>query len=172
MGILDGLSGLLERAMSGKAAEGEVSSTFEKVATSVPSSELAGGIAHAFKSDQTPAFENMVSGLFSQSTGEQKAGILNQLLGTLGGGGATQALAGASGLGSLAGLLGGGKVTPQQAQQVTPEAMQALAQHAARKDPGVMDQAAGFYAQHPTLVKTMGAGALAVLMSKISGSRG
>jgi len=50
--------------------------------------------------------------------------------------------------------------------------MQALAQHAARKDPGVMDQAAGFYAQHPTLVKTMGAGALAVLMSKISGSRG
>lgn len=34
-----------------------------------------------------------------------------------------------------------------------------------------VDTAAQFYAQHPALVKTIGAGALAVLMSRISSSR-
>jgi hypothetical protein len=34
-----------------------------------------------------------------------------------------------------------------------------------------MDQAAAFYAQHPTLVKSIGAGALAVLLKKLSASR-
>jgi hypothetical protein len=68
-------------------------------------------------------------------------------------------------------MLGGGKVTPQQAQQVPPEAVQALARQAAQKDPSILDQAAGFYAQHPGLVKTIGAGALALLMSRISAAR-
>jgi len=171
MGLLDELGGMLQRVTSGKADEGEVHATFDQVAKGVPSSSLAEGIAHTFRSDQTPAFEQMVGGLFSQSSGEQKAGILNQVLATLGGSGVTQALAGAGGLGGLAGLLGGGKVTPQQAQQVPPEAMQALARQAAQKDPGIMDQAASFYAQHPGLVKTIGAGALALLMSKVSASR-
>jgi hypothetical protein len=171
MGILDDLSEMMQGATRDKAGEGEVGSAFDQAARSIPSSSLADGIAHAFRSDRTPAFEHMVSGLFSQSSGEQKAGILNQLLGALGSGGVTQALAGAGGLGGLAGLLAGGTVTPQQAEQVPPEAMQALAQHAARKDPSILDQAASFYAQHPALVKTIGAGALAVLMSRLSASR-
>jgi hypothetical protein len=171
MGLLDELGAVLQRVTSGKADEGEVHAAFDQVAKGVAPSSLADGIAHTFKSDQTPAFEQMVSGLFSQSSGEQKAGILNQVLATLGGGGVTQALAGAAGLGGLTGVLGGGKVTPQQAQQVPPEAVQVLARHAAQKDPGIMDQAASFYAQHPGLVKTIGAGALALLMSRISASR-
>ena len=171
MGLLDELGQLLQQVNSGKAGEGEVHAAFEQVAKGVPSTSLAEGIAHAFKSDQTPPFEQMVSGLFSQSSGEQKAGILNQVLATLGTGGVTQALAGAGGLAGLAAMLGGGSVSPQQAQQVPPEAVQALAQQAARKDPSIVDQAASFYAQHPTLVKTIGAGALALLMSKLSASR-
>ena len=171
MGILDELGAVLQRVNSGKANEGEVHAAFDQVAKGVPSSSLADGIAHTFRSDQTPAFEQMVGGLFSQSSGEQKAGILNPVLATLGGGGVTQALAGAGGLGALAGMLGGCKVTPQQAEQVPPEAVQVLARQAAQKDPGIMDQAASFYAQHPALVKTIGASALAFLMSKISASR-
>jgi hypothetical protein len=171
MGVLDDLGGLLQRVTSGKAGEGEVHAAYDQVAKGVPSSSLAEGIAHAFKSDQTPAFEQMLGGLFVQSSGEQKAGILNQVLATLGSGGVTQALAGAGGLAGLAGMLGGGSVTPQQAQQVPPEAVQILAQKAAQKDPGVVDRAAGFYAQHPTLVKSIGAGALALLMSKLQASR-
>jgi hypothetical protein len=37
-----------------------------------------------------------------------------------------------------------------------------------RKDPAIMDKAASFYAQHPTLVKALGATALALLLSRIS----
>ena len=53
---------------------------------------LAEGLAHAFKSDQTPPFEQMVSGLFGQSNPDQKAGLLNQLLAALGPGGVAQVL--------------------------------------------------------------------------------
>jgi hypothetical protein len=172
MGILDDLGQLLQQVRGGKAGEGEVHAAFDQVAKEVPSTSLADGLAHAFRSDQTPAFEQMVSGLFGHSSGEQKAGILNQVLATLGRGGVTQALAGAGGLAGLAGMLGGGSITPQQAQQVPPEAVQVLAQQAAQKDPSIVDQAARFYAQHPTLLKTIGAGALALLMSKLSASRG
>ncbi len=171
MGLMDDLGGLLKKVTGGNASPTDVHAAYDQVATAVPKSELADGLAHAFKSDQTPPFEQMVSGLFSQSSGEQKAGLLNQVLSTLGSGGVTQALAGAGGLAGLAGMLGGGSVTPQQAQQVPPEAVQVLAQQAAKKDPSIVDQAAGFYAQHPTLVKSIGAGALALLMSKLSASR-
>ena len=79
--------------------------------------------------------------------------------------------ASAGGLGALTGLLSGGNVTPQQAQQVSPGAVEGLAQDAVRKDPSIMEKAADFYAQHPTLVKAIGAGALAILMSRISATR-
>jgi hypothetical protein len=68
-------------------------------------------------------------------------------------------------------MLSEGSVTPQQTQQVPPEAVQVLAQQAAKRDPSIVDTAASFYAQHPTLVKTIGAGALALLMSRISAGR-
>lgn len=172
MGLLDDMGQLLQQVNSGKAGESEAHAAFDQMATTIPSTSLADGVAHAFKSDQTPPFEQMLSGLFTQSNGEQKAGILNQVLATLGSGGVTQALAGSGGgLAALAGMLGGGSVTPQQAQQVPPEAVQVLAQQAAQKDPSIMDKAADFYAQHPTLVKTIGAGALALLMSRLSASR-
>jgi hypothetical protein len=68
-------------------------------------------------------------------------------------------------------VLSGGRVTPQQAEQVPPQAVEVLAQQAAKKDPSIIDKAAGFYAQHPTLVKAIGVGALALLMSGISAKR-
>lgn len=168
---MDSLGGMLKQVAGGNASPADIHATYDQVATAVPNGALADGLAHAFKSDQTPAFEQMVSGLFNQSSGEQKAGILNQVLATLGSGGVTQALAGGGGLVGLAGVLGGGSVTPQQAQQIPPEAVQVLARQAAQKDPSIVDKAAGFYAQHPTLVKSIGAGALALLMSRLSASR-
>jgi hypothetical protein len=85
--------------------------------------------------------------------------------------GTAQALAGAGGLGALQGLLGNKSVTPQQASQVSPQAVETLAKQAAQKDPSIMDKAAGFYAQHPALVKGIGVAALGLLMSKMSQSR-
>ena len=75
-------------------------------------------------------------------------------------------LGGTAGLGGLAALLQkGGTVTPEQAQEVSPEAVQVLAQKASQTNPSIVDKASQFYAQHPALVKSIGAGALALLMS-------
>lgn len=170
MGILDNIGNLVRQAASGSASPAEVHSTYDQVAQAVPQGTLADGLSHAFNSDKTPPFEQMVAGLFNQSSPDQKAGILNQITGALGPGGLTQVLAGLGGAGALAGL-SPGSVTPQQAQQVTPEQVQVLAQQAAKKDPSIVDRAASFYAQHPTLVKAIGVGALALLMSRISARR-
>ena len=170
MGLLDSLDDFVKQASAGGASEAEVHSKFDQVAGAVPHSAMADGLAHAFNSDQTPPFEQMVSGLFANSNADQKAGLLNQVLGSLGPA-ALSKLAGAGGLGSLAGILSGDSVTPQQAQQVSPDAIQVLAQRASGANPSLVNSVASFYAQHSTLMKTIGAGALALVMSKISQSR-
>ena len=171
MGILDNLGDLLKQFSNGHAPEAEVHSVYDQVAQNVPPGTLAKGLAHSFNSKETPPFEQMVSGLFSHSNPDQKAGLINQILGALGPAGVNQALGAAGGLSGLAGLLTGKKVTPQQAEKIPPDAVQVLAQQAAKQEPSMVDTLAGFYAQHSTLVKAIGAGALALLMHKISKSR-
>jgi hypothetical protein len=39
---------------------------------------------------------------------------------------------------------------------------------AEQKNPSVVERASEFYAQHPTLVKTIGGGALAIVLAKIA----
>jgi hypothetical protein len=160
MSLFDGLGDLLKRVESGNAPAADVHAAYDNVADAAPDGAVADGLAHAFKSDQTPPFAQMVSSLFNESSAEQKAGFVNHLLQVLGPEGFSQAL-------SAAGISGG----PQSAEQLSPEAVQVLAQKAAVKDPSIIDKAASFYAQHPTLVKTIGVGALALLMRKISASR-
>ena len=151
---------------SGPANEAVVHQHFDEVAQSVPQGAMADALSHAFRSDQTPAFGDMIGSLFSQSTGQQKAGMLNQLLSTVGPG----ALASVAGSGLLSRLLSGGarQLTPEQADSVSPETVQQLASHAERADPSIVDRASSFYSQHPTLVKTLGAGVLSVAMAKLA----
>ena len=166
MGILDDLGNLAKQYASGAASETDVHSAYDQTARSVPQTTLADALTHTFNSDQTPPFEQMLSGLFKQSTPEQKAALLNQLASALPGG-----LASIAAAAGLKGVPSGADVSPQQAQQVTPQQVQTMAQQAAKKNPTIVDQAASFYAQHPTLVKSIGAGALALLMSRISQAR-
>jgi len=169
MSLLDNLSSMVDRYTRGHVSDADVHSAYDEVTAAVPHATLADGLGHAFKSDQTPPFEQMVSGLYGQSNPDQKAGLLNQLIAALGPN-ASQMLT-SLGVGGLAGAAVGQPVTPEQAQQVSPEAVQTIARQASAKDATIMDKAAGFYAQHPTLVKTIGAGALAILMSRISQRR-
>jgi|KBSSwiStaDraftv2_1062776.scaffolds.fasta_scaffold00713_27 hypothetical protein len=170
MGLLDQLGQLANQFKTGQATDDEVHSTYDRVAHELPQGELSNGITHVFNSPETPPFEQMLSNLFNNSNPTQKAGLLNQILRALGPN-AGQLLAQA-GLGGLAANVASGgenvQVTPQQAQQVSPQDVQVLAQKAATKNPTIVDQAASFYAQHPTLVKSIGAGALALLMSRMS----
>ena len=148
------------------ADNADVGQHFDQVAQNVPPNVLADGLSHAFRSDQTPAFGQLVANMFSQSSGEQKAGMLNQLLSSVGPG----ALAQIAGGGMLASLLGGGakQITPEQAQNISPEAIQQLATHAEQADPSILDKASAFYAQHPTLIKTLGGAVLSVALAKVA----
>ena len=171
MGLLDQLGQLADQLKAGQATDADVHSTYDQAARQLPQGDLSAGISHVFNSPETPPFEQMLSGLFGRSDPNQKAGLLNKILGALGpNAGALLTQAGLGGLAAGAAGAGGGtiQVTPQQAQQVSPEAVQVLAQNAAKKNPTIVDQAADFYAQHPTLVKAIGAGALALLLNRMS----
>jgi hypothetical protein len=140
-----------------------ISSEFGGALQSAPQQSVAAGLSKAFNSSDTPPFSQMVSSLFGQSNGTQQAGILNMLLASAG-----PAVA-SSALGSLLGQVKSGTpVTPDQASQLPPAAVQELAEHAQKHDPSIIDQASNFYAQHPKVVQALGAGALALIMSHIS----
>ena len=169
MGLFDQLSSVLQQ-YAGSTGTGQVNPQvnehFDQVAQAAPSGTLAEGLAAAFRSSSTPDFGQMLGSMFSQSTGEQKAGILNQLLAS-GGAGLLSQLGGAGG--GLAALIGGAsQISAQQASQVSPEAVQQLAAHAQKSDPSVIDKASAFYSQHPTLIKTLGGAALTVAMAKMA----
>ena len=140
---------------------------YEQMAQHAPSDLLGHGLSETFRSDQTPPFPQMVGQLFGQSNPSQQAGVLNQLLSTIG----PMAIAGLAG-GALSKVLGpaaGGavQVTPEQAAKLTPEQVQQIASHAEQNNPSVVDKLGGFYAEHPTLVKTLGSFALMLAMSKM-----
>ena len=168
MGLADGLGQMLQGVLGGKASEAEVNSAFDQVAGAVPQGDLSGALSHVFNSDETPPFEQMLGGIFGQSSPDQKADILNQVLKSLGPS-AGNVLGGLGGLGGLAAVLqGGGTVSPTQAQEVSPAAIESIAQKAKAVNPGIVDAVSGFYAKNPELVKAIGAGALAMLMSRLS----
>ncbi len=167
MGWTDAVRSMLDRydGPAGAQSTATLNNDYDVVAQNAPPQVMAQGLNHTFNSDATPPFGQMVSQLFGQSNGSQKAGLLNTLLGAIGGGsggGFPPALAG------ILGSLGSGSVSPTQADQVSPENVQQLVQHAEQRNPGVVDQVSNFYAQHPQLVKTLGAAALTVFMARVA----
>jgi hypothetical protein len=159
---LSGIFNLLQQyaGAGASSATADTQHDFDKVAQTADQSHLAGGLAEAFRSGQTPPFPEMVKSLFSQSNDQQRAGLINQLLSGSGSG------VGALLSGGLASVLGGRtQVSPQEAGQVSPEDVQQLAEQAHKSNPSIVDSVSEFYSQHPTLVKTLGGGALALVMA-------
>ena len=78
----------------------------------------------------------------------------------------TQILSGAGLGGILSGL--GSSLTPAQAQQIPPEVVQDMANHAEKANPSIVDSLSNFYAQHSALIKTLGGGALTIALAKIA----
>jgi hypothetical protein len=169
MGLFDQLSGVLQQYANSQGTgqpNEQVHEHFDQVSQAVPSTSLADGLSAAFRSNSTPDFGQMLGSLFNQSSGDQKAGLLNQLLAS--GGPALLSQMGGAG-GGLAALLGGAsQLTPQQAEQVSPEMVQQLAAHAEKSDPSLIDEASAFYSEHPALIKTLGGAALAIAMAKMA----
>jgi hypothetical protein len=155
MGLLD----ILQGALGGATPEQH----FDHVTGQATQGELGAGLADAMRSDETPAFGDMVGKIFGQSNSVQQAGVLNQILATLGP--AALALGG----GVLGRMLAPGQtqITPAQASQLSPEQANEIAAHAEQAHPGVVDKVAGFYAEHAGLIKFLGGAALAVTMAKM-----
>lgn len=158
---------------------------FEEIAPHAPSQAMSRGVAEAFRSDQTPPFPNMLGQMFGHSSPDMRAGILNQLIaiagpavlsGILGRGGSALGMGAAMGglgglLGGLLGGIGGGNIpqfTPEQAQQVPPEAVEELAREAQQQNPTIVDRMSDFAAQNPTLVKGLGAVAVGIALNHLS----
>lgn len=136
---------------------------FDKVTPQAPPDLVGEGVAEAFRSKQTEPFPKMVEGLFSRSNSTQQAGLLNQILQAAG-----PAVLAAAG-GALSKLLqpGTSQVTAAQASSLRPEQVREIAAAAEQQSPSVMDQLGRFYADHPTLLKTLGGAALVVVMAQM-----
>lgn len=162
MGLLDILNQYVNPST---APTGDVMEHFDQVAQQAQPQDLGRGIAAAMRSDSTPPFGQMVGNLFGQSNPQQQAGVLNQLVQSIGPG----ALSGIAG-GILGRVLGSGSttgvptITPAQASQLSPADVNAIATHAQNQDGSVIDKIGGFYAQHPALIKSLGAAALAIAL--------
>lgn len=155
------LGNLLQQYIGG-ANSARAADDFDQVAQNAPRGELAQGIASALRSDQTPPFPQMVSQLFGQSNPDQRAGMLDRLLGG-GNAGLLSSVAGGA-LGKIFGGNAPARVTPEQAAQVSPEQVRELAEKAQQQNPGIVDRIGDFYAEHPTLIKAAGGAALAVAL--------
>jgi hypothetical protein len=158
------LGGMLQQYAAGTPPQAEhVEQHFDQVASSAPQASIAEALAAAMRSNQTPPFGEMLATMFSHSNPDQKAGLLNTLLGSVSGGGASSIL-------SSLGLpnLGGTTVTAADAQRISPADVQTAASEAEQRNPSVVDRASEFYSQHPLVVKMLGAAALSTLMSHMA----
>lgn len=158
MGLLDVLQQITQ------LTAGNAEQHFDEAAAQASPNDLGAGLAAAMRSDQTPAFGQMVGQMFGASSPDQRAGMLNQVLASLG-------PAAASGLagGVLGSLLKPGQtqVSPEEASQITPAQATEIAAHAEQQQPGIVDQLSGFYAQHSGLIKTLGGAALMIALAKM-----
>jgi hypothetical protein len=161
------LGNMLQQYLGGgaNANQAQAADDFDRVSQNVPREEVARGVTQALRSDQTPPFPQMVGNLFGNGNPDQRAGMLNQILASVG----PSLLSGGAG-GILGNLLGGGqnRVTPEQASQLSPDQVTQIAAQAEQHNPGIVDRMGDFYAEHPTLVKSLGGAALAIALGHMA----
>lgn len=146
-----------------------VEQDFDHIAQNAPAEEVSQGLTEAFRSDQTPPFGQMVGQLFGRADTQQRTGMLNQLLGGVG----PSIIGSLLGSGVLGGLLNRStdqpaQLTPEQVEQLDPQQVQEIASRAEQDNPGIIEKMSEFYAENPTLVKTLGGAALAIVLGKIA----
>jgi len=168
MSWMDAISDILNRhagaAGGTAAAPADPHKDYQAIAQAAPPQVMADALAHAFRSDQTPSFSEMVGSLFRQSNPDQRAGLLSHLMQAI----SPASLASIPGLSELAGSSGqGAGVTAMKASQISAEQVQQAAANAQRDNPSIVDKVSGFYAQHPDVVKALGGSAIAIAIQSI-----
>lgn len=162
MGLVDILAQYANQAAAPPQAAAH--EDYAAVAAQAPPDVLGGGIAQALQSEQAGSFASSIEKLFENSNPQQRTGLLSELV----------RAAGPAILSSVAGgalsHLGqpGAAVAPSDADAVTPSQAGELAAAARRNDPGIVSRVGSFYAQHPMVVKALGAAALAIAMNHMA----
>ena len=161
------LADLLQQIVGGPGQPS--ASQLDQVTQSASKAELQGGVGAALRSEQTPDLSQIVAQMFGQASPEQQAAILNTITEKLGPG----ALAGVAG-GVLAGHEGADtpQVSVAKAGTVTPDQVRDVVVSAQKQEPGLLDRISGIYAEHPDLIKTLGAGALAIALAHMKNNIG
>ena len=123
----------------------DVVNQFETAAREAPPEDVSHGLHEAFRSDETPPFEKMIGQLFGKSDPNQRAGFLNQILGR--------------------------QVSPAEANNMPVNEVERATADAAATNPGIMERASRFYAEHPVLVQSLGQAAIAIAMNAMMNRR-
>src|SRR6185436_18820347 len=110
---------------------------FERVAQEAPE-EISHGLEEAFRSDATPPFEEMVGHLYERSDPQQRAGLLQEILQSLGGGMAGGAAGGALG-NILRNAVRGNRISPEEARQIPANEVEAATREAAERNPSLIE---------------------------------
>lgn len=164
MGLLDDVKNAVGQFGAGNASAEDLAAQFHQAVGTADPSAVTHGIAAVLGSNGTQPFGQMVSQLFANGSADQKAGMLNALL-------ANASPEIRAKLGSLIPAAATGAVTGTQATAVSADAVSTLAQQVHSQNPGIVQELSGFYAQHPTLVKTLGSAAMMLAMRKMAEHR-
>jgi hypothetical protein len=166
MGLMDILS---QYAQQPNHPPPNVTRDFDDVAQQASPEDVSHGLAAAFRSDATPPFEQMVGQLYDRSDPHQRAGLLNEILGSFGG--MSGGLAGGVLGGALRNAVRGDRIAPDDTRNIPANDVEVAAAQAARNDPGIVERVSRFYAQHPQLVQSLGSAALSIAMSQMARRR-
>jgi len=138
----------------------EAHAHYDEIAKAVPPDVLAQTIGPALESMDTAHLKEKIAQTAAQMTPEQRSAFLQEILaGLAGSGGAAAALNRAGASPTLA----------QNPSAATPQDVANVATYAKENQPEIFRRATEFYAQHPTLVKTLGVVAIASIARRLAG---
>jgi hypothetical protein len=169
MSWLDQIGSVLQQYAGENPNPSDPKGHFDQIAQAAPQSTLSEGVSQAFRSEQTPPFQEMLSQLFGGAAPHQKAGILNLLISAVGPLLVSQVLGG-KGLSGLGSLLSGGQkqVSPEQAAQVPPDVVGEIASHSVQQNPTIIDQVSQYVSGHPELLKQLGNSGISSILTGIA----
>ena len=150
MGLLDALTQLVSTAtQQGGTQSHQVDAVVDQASPDV----LSQGLRAAFDATDTPSIGNLVGQMFGQSSSQQQAGLVNQIIQALG-----PAAAGALAGGILQKVMkpGAQQVSESEVAQLSPAEVTQVVDAAQAQKPEISQQLSDFYAQHSGLLKALG----------------
>lgn len=165
MGFLDQIGGVLEQYTSGaNVSREQAHADYDKIAASVPPNVLGSIIGPALSSLGANEVETRIRNSASEMAPPARGEFLEKLLGAIRGAG-----------GNPSTVLSKAGVDPsvaQQPQSASPDVVARVAAAVHKSHPDAFNAAMSFYNEHPTLVKVLGAAAIAKIAQHLTQNRG